>query len=264
MTDHTPLYTMRRLAPRVHCITNPVVMQDTANALLTAGGSAIMAQDVHEVAEITALCHATLLNTGVPDESKFEACRIAGQRANALKHPVVLDPVGVGASAFRRAHIAALLRDVQPTVIRCNQEEASVLLQLQANTSPTVSSGGVESNVTLDSSDLQALARHLAQQYHCVVYISGTEDIVSDGLRTQLLTGGDSRMKRITGSGCMLSALMALFLATSTDPYDTAVYVGRLWKRCATLTAQRLKVSGGGMGSYHQWLFDALDRLCRV
>ena len=84
--------------PKIHCLTNPVTMNDVANILLAAGGSAVMAQDEQEAAEITTFCQGTLLNTGVPDESKIRACILAGKRANQLGHPVVLDPVGVGGS----------------------------------------------------------------------------------------------------------------------------------------------------------------------
>ena len=86
---------------KVHCLTNPVTMQSVANVLLAAGGSAVMAQDEQEVEEITAICQATLLNTGVPDERKIRSCILAGKCANRLGHPVVLDPVGAGASKFR-------------------------------------------------------------------------------------------------------------------------------------------------------------------
>ena len=85
-----------RKQPKIHCLTNPVTMNDVANILLAAGGSAVMAQDEQEAAEITTFCQGTLLNTGVPDEAKIRACILAGKRANQLGHPVVLDPVGVG------------------------------------------------------------------------------------------------------------------------------------------------------------------------
>ena len=84
-----------RKQPKIHCLTNPVTMNDVANILLAAGGSAVMAQDEQEAAEITTFCQGTLLNTGVPDEAKIRACILAGKRANQLGHPVVLDPVGV-------------------------------------------------------------------------------------------------------------------------------------------------------------------------
>ena len=99
-------------SPKIHCLTNPVTMQDVANILLAAGGSAVMGQDTQEVCEITSFCQGTLLNTGVPDTAKIQACILAGQQANALGHPVVLDPVGAGASTFRKKELKKLLGTV--------------------------------------------------------------------------------------------------------------------------------------------------------
>lgn len=112
---------------KIHCLTNPVTMQDVANILLAAGGSPIMGQDPEEAEEIARLCQAVLLNTGVPDERKFQACILAGKTANMLGHPVVLDPVGAGASIFREKGLRKLLQEVHPDVIRCNAEEAWTL-----------------------------------------------------------------------------------------------------------------------------------------
>ena len=99
---------------KIHCLTNPVTMQDVANILLAAGGSPIMGQDPEEAEEIARLCQAVLLNTGVPDERKFQACILAGKTANMLGHPVVLDPVGAGASVFREKGLRKLLQEVHP------------------------------------------------------------------------------------------------------------------------------------------------------
>ena len=107
-----------RKQPKIHCLTNPVTMNDVANILLAAGGSAVMAQDEQEAAEITTFCQGTLLNTGVPDEAKIRACILAGKRANQLGHPVVLDPVGVGGSSFRRRELRKLLDHVHFPLIQ--------------------------------------------------------------------------------------------------------------------------------------------------
>ncbi|WP_373102229.1 hydroxyethylthiazole kinase [Blautia obeum] len=108
--------------PKIHCLTNPVTMNDVANILLAAGGSAVMAQDEQEAAEITTFCQGTLLNTGVPDEGKIRACILAGKRANQLGHPVILDPVGVGGSSFRQRELKKLLEQVHPSIVRCNAD----------------------------------------------------------------------------------------------------------------------------------------------
>ncbi|MCC8162337.1 MAG: hydroxyethylthiazole kinase [Lachnospiraceae bacterium] len=244
--------------PAIHCLTNPVTMQDTANILLAAGGSAIMAQEPAEAAEITAICQATLLNTGVPDREKFEACILAGKKSMELGHPIVLDPVGAGASAFRREGLAKLLSQVQVSIIRCNQEEARALLGLKNTVS-----GGVESSVTLSVSEQETLARKLAQIYRCVALVSGNTDAVSDGEHVVLLTEGDSRISRLTGGGCMLSALCALLCAEGLPAFDAALTAGRLWRESAAEAGRRTDREQGGMGTFHQYLFDAAERIFR-
>ena len=185
-------------APKIHCLTNPVTMQDVANLLLAAGGSAVMGQDEQEVEEITSFCHGTLLNTGVPDIAKIQACILAGQKANVLGHPVVLDPVGAGASTFRRKELQKLLQAVHPTAVRCNQEEAVVLCSLLSDTDSPEKHGGVESSLQMAERDVCLIAGQAASLLNCTVLITGKEDVVSDGKQTQILTGGDSRIRRIT------------------------------------------------------------------
>ena len=172
---------IRRKAPKIHCLTNPVTMQDVANLLLTAGGSAVMGQNEKEVAEITGFCQGTLLNTGVPDEAKINACILAGKKANELKHPVVLDPVGIGASTFRQKAIKNLLAQVHPDLIRCNQEEAAVLCSLFSDSVTPGSHGGVESALHLTESDVCSTAKQTAQLFQTTVLITGAMDVVSDG-----------------------------------------------------------------------------------
>lgn len=248
---------MRQRAPKVHCLTNPVTMQDVANVLLAAGGSAVMAQDAAEVEEITALCDATLLNTGVPSPEKFRACTLAGVRANGLGHPVVLDPVGAGASAFRRSQLGALLEQVRPTIIRCNQEEAAALLGLRQESGLHLASGGVESGLAASEEAACALAAQLAQAAGCTVLMTGETDVVTDGTTLDTLHGGDARIRRITGGGCMLSALCALFCGGGVAAFDAARLAGQFWRDCAAQAGKR--VGQGQIGTFHMALFDAVS-----
>ncbi len=261
----------REIGPKIHCLTNPVVMQDTANLLLAAGGSAIMAQDPAEVEEITAFCQATLLNIGVPDEAKFKACILAGKRANTLGHPVILDPVGAGASRFRREGLQRLFSHITFDLIRCNQEEACVLLYMRRKISagnpslgkpPAKAKGGVESQEAFREEELKELAAQLGRACSCTVLISGEKDAVSDGTHTVLIPGGTKRMRRLTGGGCMLSALCALFCGFGCPPYEAAQKASRLWKESAGRSEERILRTGGGMGSFHSYLFDAVEELC--
>lgn len=246
-------------APKIHCLTNPVTMQDVANILLAAGGSAVMGQDEQEVEEITFFCNGTLLNTGVPDSAKMRACILAGQKANELGHPVVLDPVGAGASTFRRTELKKLLHSVHPTAVRCNQEEAVVLCSLLSDTDTPVKHGGVESALQLNEHDVCQTALLTAALLHCTVLITGREDVVSDGERTQLLTGGDSRIRRITGGGCMLSALCTLFLCAHDSAFEAVCAAGQLWRDVAFEAGRRTDATHSGIGSFHVHLFDVLD-----
>ena len=251
---------IRQNPPKIHCLTNPVTMQDVANILLAAGGSAVMGQDEQEVREITSFCNGTLLNTGVPDNAKMHACILAGQKANELGHPVVLDPVGAGASAFRRRELTKLLETVHPTAIRCNQEEAVVLCSLLSDTDAPQSHGGVESALTLSKEDVCQTALKTAGLFRCTVLITGPQDVVSDGNKTQLLTGGDSRIRRITGGGCMLSALCALFLYAHDSAFEAVCAAGQLWRDVAYEAGRRTDASHSGIGSFHVHLFDILEK----
>lgn len=259
MNQHPVFAQVRQRAPKVHCLTNPVTMQDVANVLLAAGGSAVMAQDAAEVEEITTLCDATLLNTGVPSAEKFHACALAGVRANELGHPVVLDPVGAGASAFRRSQLDALLEQVRPTVIRCNQEEAAALLGVRQKQDLRLVSGGVESSLSTSEKAACALATQLAQAVGCTVLMTGAADVVTDGVQLDTIRGGDPRIQRITGGGCMLSALCALLCGGGLAAFDAARLAGQLWRDCAAWAGQR--AGTGRMGTFHVALFDAVSAI---
>ena len=248
---------LQKTAPKVHCLTNPVSMQDVANILLAAGGSAIMGEDTAEVQEITSFCQATYLNTGVPNEDKICACVLAASKAAELGHPVVLDPVGAGATLYRAKLMELVLKRITSSLIRCNEEEACALLAIERG-----GSGGVESDVALQDEIRLKLAEMLAERYKCTALVSGASDAVSDRGRAVLLSGGDVRIRRITGGGCMLSALCALFCGAGLMPYEAACAAGSIWKESARIAGQRTDRTQGGIGSFHVHLFDALDQLC--
>ncbi len=279
---------MKRLcerAPHIHCLTNAVTMSNVANILLAIGGSAIMALCAAEVEEITALCQATLINTGTPSDKKFLAYCLAGAKANELGHPVVLDPVGVGASTYRKENIGNLLLKIHPDLIRCNLEEAIMLLSLageivkinqtKTNDCPEckdtpsallsetggIQHGGVESGADADVITRADIAARLAKTYRTIALISGSTDAISNGDRTALITGGDKRITRITGSGCMLSAICAALLCAGKDYYEAALDASILWKQAAEYAGQKTDAGTAGMGSFKQFLFDAATNL---
>lgn len=270
---------IKNTAPNVHCLTNVVTMQDVANMLLAAGGSAIMAQDIKEVDEITQITSATLLNMGVPSDEKIAAYIAAGKTANRLGHPVVFDPVGVGASKYRKNCANEILTNVTPDIIRCNQEEAKILLGLNSE----IVSNGVESSIKLTESEQEKTAIALANKFDTIAFISGRLDMISDGNIVLKIDGGDSRMRRVSGTGCMLSALCALcaagiYAASKTEKnvsyvaddensiinekYFYAAYsAGKVWKETAKSTGVLADINGEGIGTYHSMLFDELEKM---
>ncbi|MBO4997380.1 MAG: hydroxyethylthiazole kinase [Lachnospira sp.] len=207
---------LREQKPMIHCITNSVTARDCANILLGIGGSAIMAEAVEEVEEITSLCNGLVLNLGMLTSQKLSAMLLAGKRANELGIPVVLDPVGVGASSFRKQAVQELLEKVSFTAIRGNLSEIKVLADGHAK------SHGVE----VAAEDVLrphhnevvfAMCKELSRRYHAIVIVSGEQDIVADGEDICLVHNGHAMMSRITGAGCQLSALLGAFLAVKSE-----------------------------------------------
>lgn len=246
------LAAVRAKKPLVHCISNIVTANDCANLLLAVGASPIMAQAPEEMEFISSKAQAVVLNTGTPSREKFAACQRAGATANRLGIPVILDPVGVGASPWRLEQVRQLLEQVHPDLLRVNYGEACALLGDEAE---ELGVDSLSSSIYLR----QNAAQRLAERLRCTVLLSGTEDIVTDGSRTVCISGGSDRMKQITGAGCMLSVLCGGLAAAAEDPYQAAVEAARLWKTVAE-EAERLS-EGRGLGSCHVSLFDAASRL---
>ena len=241
MSVSAPLAAIRAQHPLLHCISNIVSANDCANLALAIGASPIMAQAPQEMADIAALASAVVLNTGTPDEAKFTAARTAGATANRRSIPVVLDPVGVGASPWRL---------VQPAIVRVNAGEAAALLGL----------GGSEHGVdSLTAPKAPAgLAAALAQKLGCVVLLSGTEDLIADGQQLCTVRGGSDRMRTVTGAGCMLSVLCGAFAAVQPgDAFTAAVQAARFWKACA----EQAEDHAAGAGSFRVALFDAAGNM---
>jgi len=243
----------RSVSPLVHCISNYVTANDCVNLLLASGASAIMADDTEEVEEITAMCQALVINLGTPNPRRLEAMRKAGAAANRLGHPVVLDPVGVGGSALRRAAAVQLLQSVRFSVIRGNASEIRTLADGSS------AHRGVDADD--DCGDTSALARQLARSSGAVVALTGAEDIVTDGQRTCLVRNGHPMMRTVTGAGCQLSALIGAYAAASPDkPLDAAFAAVCAMGLCGELAHHRMTQLDGN-ASYRNYIIDAMFRL---
>lgn len=209
---------LRARKPLIHCITNHVVSNFQANGLLALGVSPVMGDERQEVAELTGHADALSLNIGTVTERSFESMLIAGRTAMEKSIPIVLDPVGAGATAYRLQAVKRLLAELDITLLRCNAGE------LAAIAGADWQARGVDAGE--GQGDLEALAKQVANEYQTLVAVTGTEDLVTDGERTGHITGGDPLMASVTGMGCLLSAVLAAFLTDEDSNRLDAVACG--------------------------------------
>lgn len=253
IADFNLLDQLRRQRPLIHCIANQVSSNDCANVLLAAGASPIMALAPEELSDITAASRATVLNTGTPEAKTFHSCLCWGQAAFAAGQPIVLDPVGVGASRWRSACVQELLLGFTPQILRVNLGEAQALIQRAGREQ------GVDSTGPASREERLAAANALAQRTGSAVLLSGPEDIVTDGTAAWCVSGGSPRMTRVTGTGCMLSCLCGAFAAVTKDALQATLVASAFWKVCSQQAEQL--TTGRGIGSYRTALLDAADTL---
>lgn len=243
----------RRRRPLIHCINNHVTSNDCANILLACGGSAIMADDPEEVAEVTAMCDGLVLNMGTPSPRKLDALLKAGREANRLGHPVILDPVGVGSSAMRRDAGALLLEHVRFAAIRANATEIATLVR------GTAAHRGVDADLeeaAVDSIDENA--RRLALETGAVVIVTGDTDIVTDGKTLCRVHNGHPMMKAVTGSGCQLSALLGAYVTANPENTLQAALAAVCAMGLAGEIAHGRLTPLDGNASYRNYIIDAI------
>ena len=251
---------VRQSCPLVHNITNYVTVNDCANMLLACGGSPIMADDPADAVEITALCGGLNINIGTLNQRTIPAMLSAGRRANELGHPVVLDPVGAGASALRTDTALRLLNEVRFAVIRGNISEIKTLA-LGSGTTKGVDAD-VADRVTEENLDgAVSFAKEFAKRSGAVVAITGAIDIVTDGERAFCIRNGRPEMSAITGTGCQLSALTAAFVTANPDrPLEAAAAAVCAMGLCGETAYGRMSELDGN-SSYRNYIIDAMYRL---
>ncbi len=251
---------VRRSAPLVHNITNYVTVNDCANMLLACGASPIMADDQEDALEITAICGGLNINIGTLNRHTIPAMFAAGKRANELGHPVVLDPVGAGASTLRTETALELLKEVKFTVIRGNVSEIKALALGSGTTK------GVDANVAdrVTEENLYGaieFAKGFARRAGAVIAVTGAIDIVTDGERAFCIRNGRPEMSAITGTGCQLSALTAAFAAAGPDrPLEAAAAAVCAMGLCGEIAYERMTGLDGN-SSYRNYIIDAMYRL---
>ncbi|HEX4525305.1 MAG TPA: hydroxyethylthiazole kinase [Gaiellaceae bacterium] len=241
---------LREAKPLVHQITNYVVMNETANATLALGALPVMAHAREEVEEMAAIAGALVLNIGTLSTSWVEAMLLAGHAANEHGVPVVLDPVGAGATKYRTETAKRILAEVRVTVLRGNAGEIATLVGVAAEVR------GVESIGV--AGDAAELARAAGAQLGLVASVTGPVDHVSDGATVVAIANGDPMMASITGTGCMSSALTGCFLAVNRErPLEAAAEALIAFGVAGEDAARGVR----GPGSFHVALYDSLAAL---
>ena len=252
---------IRKDSPLVHCMTNYVTANDCANVLLACGASPIMADAEEEVREITSLCDALVLNLGTPSVKKLNAMLLAGKKAGEMGIPVIFDPVGAGASSFRRSGVKQLLEEVRFSVIKGNVSEIKAL----------VSGFGAEKGVDVSNQDkldeknqesLLQLAQILWERTGSVIVMTGAKDLVVSGKNAWMVKNGHSMMGRITGSGCMLSALMGAYASVAKGEMEKAAIAALVAEGvCGQKAGQKAEMRQEGTGSFRVYFMDELSRM---
>lgn len=235
--------------PLVHNITNQVVTNFTANGLLALGASPVMANAKEEVAEMAQLADALVLNIGTLTKDTVEAMVLAGQAANENGVPVLLDPVGVGATTFRTKAAKQLLEQVNMTVVRGNAAEMAHLLGVDG-----WESKGVDAKAA--NGDVSALAKQAARTLQTVVVITGKVDVVSDGEDVLSIHNGHEWLTKVTGTGCLLTSVIGAFCAVDERPIHASaaalLFYGVAAERAAHYTQDK------GPGAFQMELLNAL------
>lgn len=244
------LNAIRKTNPLVHNVTNWVVMQTTANILLAAGASPIMAHAEQELDEIAAIANATVINIGTLDVAWIHAMKLAQHAALKRNIPVILDPVGAGATRLR-TETAKNILDLGVNILRGN---ASEILSLAHHDSQTK---GVDSLHA--TTDALSAAKEIANKYNCIVVVSGKTDVIIDATREIFLNHGTPLFTKVTGMGCSATALIGAFAAVNQDYFLAATHAMAVFTMAGEIAAKKSQ----GPATFYNALIDTLYHLER-
>ena len=245
---------VRAQAPFVHSITNWVVINFNANVLLAMGASPVMAHACEEVADMANIAQALVLNIGTLTADKVQAMLLAQKQAHSRAIPVVLDPVGAGATPYRNQALSEIIQSGPPGIIRGNGSEIMSVAGLSVTTK------GVDSVMASDQSLDAALA--LAKRIEGVVCVSGETDYIIDAHgQVALLRNGDVWMTKVTGVGCSATALIGAFAAVQFDAWRATTAAMAYWGVVGEVAAEQTRALGAGVGTYATKLLDVTHNL---
>lgn len=247
--------------PLVHCITNYVTVNDVANALLACGGSPIMADDENEAEDITSICTALDINIGTLNERTVKSMIAAGKKSNNLNHPVVLDPVGAGASKYRTNTTFELLHNINFKVIRGNISEIKTIYTGSGETR------GVDANisdaVTEENLDETVDAiKQLSEKTKTVIAVTGAIDIVADNRTAYIIRNGSPIMSKVTGTGCMLTGIIAAYVgANQNEPLKASAAAICVMGLAGELAYKRVIDENRGSSSLRTYIIDEISKM---
>lgn len=241
---------IRQRRPLVHNITNYVVMNETANAILCIGALPVMSHAAEEVQEMVSIADSLVLNIGTLSPEWIDAMIAAGKAANKKGIPVVLDPVGAGATRLRTESCRRILSELRVAIVRGNLAEVASLVGIASEVR------GVESIAASNSPEQVALA--LAETYGCTAAVTGRVDLVCDGSRLAKIANGHPLLAKVVGTGCMSTAIVGAFAAVQTDPFAASIAGLTAFGIAGEIAAS---VSGNRPGTFHVELYNALHAL---
>ncbi|WP_321301320.1 hydroxyethylthiazole kinase [uncultured Sphaerochaeta sp.] len=247
------LLAIRERKPIIHQITNYVTVQDCANVVLAMGGSPIMADAEQELEDIVCLSNALVINIGTLNDRTRSSMFLAARIARDHGIPIILDPVGAGASSYRTNTIQSLISDLVPTVIRGNLSEIRSVAQMSSHTLG-VDSAGCDGSGQVEQT--KKIAWNLSRKLGCIIAITGKIDIVSDGISIAIIENGHPDLTQITGTGCMSTAMVGTCCAVTND-YFSATVTALLGMGIAG----ELASVHAGLGNFHTALFDHFSKL---
>ena len=248
---------LRKTMPLIHNITNYVTVNDVANILLACGGSPIMSDEVEDVEDITSICNGLNINIGTLHKSSIEGMLRAGKKANDLHHPILLDPVGAGASKFRTETALRLMQELNLAVIRGNISEIKTLALGSGTTKGVdadVSDAVTEENLEQAIEFVKAFSKKTGT----IIAVTGRIDLVTDGNRCYVIRNGRSEMGKITGTGCQLSGMMTAFITANPDEMFEAAAAAVCAMGLAGEIGWSRMQTGDGNATYRNRIIDAI------
>jgi len=240
---------VRARRPLVHHITNYVTVNDCANVTLCAGGSPVMTDEAKDIKEMVGLASAVVLNIGTLNERTIESMILAGKEANKAKIPVILDPVGAGATKYRTETVWKILKEVKVSIIKGNEGEIGFMAGM----------GGKVVGVDSSESGGFDAATELAKSTKTVVAMTGKEDMISNGKTMILVNNGHDLLGMVSGTGCMASSVTGCYAAVTDDMLMAAVAALTVFTTAGELAAK----NSMGPGTFKQHLMDAMQNMTR-